>query len=69
MTKPQPPGFLSIVKSVLASAFGVQSSKNRERDFTHGKPLHYILVGLGFTVVFILTLWGIVTLVLRLAGV
>ena len=69
MTQQQPPGFVDVVKSVLASFFGVQSSKKRERDFTHGKPIHYIVVGLLATVMFILIIWSVVSLVLYLAGV
>ena len=63
------PSFLSVLWSVMASMFGVQSSRRREADFTHGKPMHYILVGLLMTVLFILTVWGVVKLVLGLAGV
>ena len=63
------PSFLSVLGSVLASMFGVQSSRRREADFTRGKPIHYILVGLLVTVVFILTVWGVVKLVVGLAGV
>jgi len=63
------PSFLGVLSSVLASMFGVQSSRRREADFTHGKPIHYIVVGLLVTVVFILTVWGVVKLVLGLAGV
>ena len=63
------PSFLGVLRSVLASMFGVQSSRRREADFTHGKPMHYIVVGLLVTVVFILTVWGVVKLVLGLAGV
>lgn len=62
-------GILLVFKSVLASFFGVQSSKNRERDFKHGKPAHYIIVGLILTIAFILTLWSVVKLVMYLAGV
>jgi len=62
-------GFMQVVKSVLSGMFGVQSSKNRERDFTKGKPIHYVVVGLLFTVIFILTLVGVVKLVLHFAGV
>ena len=50
--------------SVLAAAIGVQNRENRERDFTHGNPLVFIAAGLIFTVVFILTIVGIVYLVL-----
>ena len=63
------PSFLSVLGSVLASMFGVQSSRRHETDFTRGKPIHYILVGLLVTVVFILTVWGVVKLVVGLAGV
>ena len=62
-----PPGSLSfwqVLGSTLAAAFGVQSSKNRKRDFTHGKASHFILMGIGFTVVFVLIMIGIVTTVL-----
>jgi hypothetical protein len=63
------PSLLSVLGSVLASMFGVQSSSKREQDFTHGKPVHYIVVGLLVTLVFILTVWGVVQLVMHLAGV
>jgi len=36
-------GFLAVMQSVGAAMLGVQSSKNKERDFTHGKPLHFII--------------------------
>ena len=63
------PSFLSVLGSVLASMFGVQSNRKREQDFTHGKPSQYIIIGLLVTVVFILTIWGVVSLVMKLAGV
>lgn len=63
------PTFLQVLKSVFAGFFGVQSSRNQERDFTHGRPAHYIVIGLLFTLVFILTVWTVVRLVLHLAGV
>ncbi len=58
------PGFWEVTVSVLAAALGVQTSKNRERDFTRGNPLVFIAAGLIFTVVFVLTLVGVVYLVL-----
>lgn len=64
----QSPSFISVLGSVLASMFGVQSNRKREQDFTHGKPSQYILVGLLVTVVFILTIWGVVKLVMKLAA-
>ena len=65
----KPPTFWKVLHSVMAAAFGVQSAKNRSRDFSHGKPSQFLVMGLLFTVVFALTLFGIVKLILYLAGV
>ena len=62
-------GFWDVAQSVVAAAFGVQSGKNRERDFSKGKPVHFIALGLLFTVLFILVILGVVQTVLYLAGV
>ena len=53
-------GFWSVVQSVGAAMIGVQSSKNRERDFTQGKPIHFIVGGLLGTVLFLLLIWLLV---------
>lgn len=58
-----------VVLSVMAAMFGVQTSKNRDRDFAKGRPAAYIIVGLVMTVLFILTLWLVVKFVLSMAGV
>jgi hypothetical protein len=63
----KPPTFWQMLHSVMAAAFGVQSGKNRARDFTHGKPSHFVIMGIGFTLVFALVLMGIVQLVLYFA--
>ena len=60
----RPPGFWSIVLSTLAAAIGVQSDKNRQRDFAQGRPLAFIVAGILFTVLFILTVVTVVHLVL-----
>ena len=65
----KPPSFLDVLGSVLASMFGVQSNRKREEDFAHGKPSQYIVIGLIMTAVFILTIWGVVGLVMKLAGI
>ena len=64
----QPLTFWQMLGSVLAAAFGVQSRKNRERDFTQGKPIHFILLGIGFTAVFVLVMVFVVQLVLSNVG-
>jgi UPF0716 family protein affecting phage T7 exclusion len=63
------PSLLGVLGSVLASMFGVQSNRRREKDFTHGKPSQYVIIGLLVTVAFVLTVWGVVSLVMKLAGV
>ena len=70
MTDPQPQRHTlwDTIKSVAASFFGVQSSKNRERDFKHGKAAHFIVVGLIATVLFVLAVVLAVRLALRQAG-
>jgi hypothetical protein len=60
---------LSFIASLFAGAFGVQSEKNRERDFEHGKFSHFIIGGIFFAIVFILVVIGIVQLVLKTAAV
>jgi len=57
------------MSSIFAAAFGVQSKKNRERDFEHGKFHHFIIGGIVFAVLFILMVVGIVKLVMHNAGV
>ncbi len=53
-----------VVGSVLAAGFGVQSSKNRERDFKEGSFKTFVIAGILFTAVFIGTLYLIVSTVL-----
>lgn len=64
----KPLTFREMLTSVLAAALGVQSGKNRTRDFSRGKPSHFILLGLGFTALFVLVILGMVKLVLFFAG-
>jgi hypothetical protein len=58
------PTFVDVVKSVLASFFGVQSDKNRERDFQQGSPAQFIVVGLVLTILFIVGMIVIVKIIL-----
>jgi hypothetical protein len=53
--------------SVIASMFGVQSSRKHREDFGHGKASTYIAVGLIATILFVLAVWGVVQLVVRVA--
>jgi len=60
--------WLSVAKSTIAAACGVQTNANRQRDFQHGKPSTFVIAGLVFVVVFILGMVGLVQLVLWLSG-
>lgn len=60
-------GFWSVVQSVLAAFIGVQSKANKERDFKHGKPIHFIVGGLIGTAIFIFCIWLVVQYFLRSA--
>ena len=53
----------SVFRSVSASMFGVQSSKKHAEDFRKGDVSSYVIVGLAATILFVLTVWGIVQLV------
>ncbi|WDY56060.1 DUF2970 domain-containing protein [Pseudomonas sp. PSKL.D1] len=64
----KPPTFWQMLHSILAAAFGVQSGKNRARDFNHGKASHFIVLGTLFTLVFIAVLIGLVQLALHLTA-
>ena len=58
------PSLLQVIGSVAAAAFGVQSSANRERDFSSGSAKTFIVVGIVFTIVFILAIVSVVRLIL-----
>jgi hypothetical protein len=59
---------LQVVSSVLAASLGVQSSKNRERDFKHGRIGVFIAAGIIFTLLFIGTVFTVVQVVLKGSG-
>lgn len=59
---------LQVIQSVLAASIGVQSDKNRERDFTQGSAKAFIIAGLIGTLLFILTIVTLVKLVLTSAS-
>jgi hypothetical protein len=52
--------FLSLLQSVSAAAFGVQSEKNRKRDFESGKFWHFVIAGILFVIVFLVLVWAAV---------
>ncbi len=59
---------LQVVGSVLAAGLGVQSSKNRERDFKQGRLGIFLAAGIVFTLLFIGIVIFVVQMVLTTAG-
>jgi len=59
------PKLRQVVGSIFAGMFGVQTERNRQRDFSHSSPLPFILAGISFILLFILLMMGIVTLVMK----
>jgi len=57
-------GIRDLLQSVAAAALGVQSAKNRERDFKNGRAGTFIVAGIIFTALFIGTVFTVVQLVL-----
>lgn len=58
-------GLFSVFKSVAAAMIGVQSDKNRRRDFQQKSIWPFIIVGIVFVVVFVLTLVAVVSMVVE----
>lgn len=56
--------FWKVVLSVIQASFGVQSNRNRERDFTQGKFWAFVVAAVLFTGLFVLTIAFIVSIVL-----
>lgn len=56
-----------VISSVFAAGLGVQSSKNRERDFKEGSAGMFIIAGLVFTALFIGGVYLVVQVVLKTA--
>jgi DUF2970 family protein len=59
---------LQVIASVFAAGLGVQSSKNRERDFKQGRIGVFIAAGIIFTLMFIGTVMFVVQTVIKNAG-
>ena len=57
-------GFIETAKSVAMAFLGVQSDKNRERDFNQGQFSHFVIAGVIGVILFVAGLVAIVTLVL-----
>lgn len=56
--------WVQAIWSVMASFIGVQSNTNRERDFEHGRFSVFVVAGLLMTLIFLLSVYGLVQLVM-----
>lgn len=63
----QKPNLLQTIQSILAALLGVQSAKNRERDFTKGDASSYL--GVYVVLVALLVIGMIVTVNVVLSSV
>lgn len=59
------PTLWQVYASVLSAIFGVQSSKNRERDFAKGDPKQFALVYISIVITIVLTMVMLVRTVLH----
>lgn len=63
----QKPTLLQVFGSVLSAIFGVQSSKNRERDFAKGDPKQFAIVYIIIVISIVLSMVTLVRTVLHFA--
>ncbi|WP_133405543.1 DUF2970 domain-containing protein [Parashewanella tropica] len=56
--------FWQVLTSTLAAFFGVQSDKNRQRDFQMSSPVPFIVMGIVLAALLVLTLILIVRFVI-----
>lgn len=54
-----------VVKSVLAAFFGVQRERQRQEDFSEGRPLVFIAVGVAMAVILVVVVAGVAMLAAR----
>ena len=57
-------GWVATMASSIAAVFGVQSHKNRLRDFEHGDVKKFVISGITLTFVILFSLIGLVQIVL-----
>jgi len=53
-----------VIFSVLSSFIGIQSNKNRERDFKSSSAYYFIFFGFAITLIFIIFLYIFVNFIL-----
>ncbi|MDN3652848.1 DUF2970 domain-containing protein [Thalassotalea ponticola] len=59
--------FRQLIGSLMAALIGVQSERNRQRDFYHGKASHFVIAGVIGVVIFVVLLLVVVRTVISVA--
>ena len=62
------PTLLQVFGSVLSAIFGIQNSKNRERDFSKGDPKQFAIVYIIIVISIVLCMITLVRTVLHFAA-
>jgi uncharacterized membrane protein YhdT len=62
-------GWLHVFKSTMMAFLGVQREVIREQDFEHGNPIHFIIMGISMTILFVIVLIAVVKVIFYFAGV
>lgn len=57
------PTMLQVIGSVMAAFIGIQSKKNKERDFKHGNFKVFVVVAAIFTLLFLIGIFTVVQIV------
>ena len=65
--KPKKPTLLQIIGSIFSAIFGIQTNKNRERDFTEGNAKDYIGVYIVIVILIVIAMFSFVKVVLHYA--
>lgn len=60
----EPVSWWETLKSVFMSFIGVQKHKNRQRDFSQGNPIRFVIMGFVLTIIFVVSLIVVVNLIL-----
>lgn len=57
-----------VIKGIFAALIGIQSKDNFHEDFSQKNAAPYIILGVVFTILFVLSLIKIVTLIVKVAA-
>jgi len=63
MSSSNNPNLITMIMSVLAAFFGVQTSENRKRDFEKGNPVAFIIIGIILIIAFLAIIYAVGSMV------